>query len=112
MFKYIVLAASVAFASNASAACYTNYCKGPAVSTVLSVFPNGSGNIFLELPTDKTNLNCTLTEGAYGLLKSDHPLFKEIYSTILSAVSMNKLLQVRFIEGSAGCHVAYVRMWS
>lgn len=112
MLKYLLIAGALFSASSANAACYVNFCKGEAASTVVSIFPNGSGNVYIEPPSDKANLNCSLAEGSYLVLQADHPLFSEIYSTILSAVAMNKLFQVRIVEGSTNCRISYVRMWS
>lgn len=93
-------------------ACSSGSCYGVQDAVLKSIYPTQSGKVYLEAPAEKSNLNCTLAEGYYMVLEPSHPLFKEIYSTILTAMSTGKKLQVRIAEGSSNCRVAYVRMWN
>lgn len=108
----IVLVSTMLAAPLGYAGCVDRSCMGIGIEVVKSVYPSSTGDIYLEAPDDKTTLNCTLKEGQYMVLQSDHPLFREIYSTVLSALTSNKRLQVRIVEGSDNCQVSYVRMWS
>lgn len=94
----------------ASSQCFSSNCQGIGSDVIVSVYPNQTGNIFLEGPVDRNALNCTLQEGRFMVLQPDHLLFREIYSTILTALSTQKELIVRIRELSKNCEVLYVRM--
>lgn len=98
--------------SQAFAYCVGGFCMGVKDEVIKSVYPTAGGQIYLEAPADKHELNCDLVEGYYMLLNKEHPLFEVSYSTILTALTAGKRLQVRVIEGSSDFRVAYVRMWN
>lgn len=97
--------------SSVFAGCATNACQGVGADVLTSVYPNGTGNIYLQAGTNRENLDCSLVEGQYMVLKSDHPLFDAIYSTILTALMGQKGLIVRIKNKSPICEVSYVRMF-
>jgi hypothetical protein len=98
-----------------SATCDTNGCSG----TPQELFDNyyltsiDDGQIYLNLRSDvnKNNLDCSLAEGNYLKILSTHPLFEEIYSSLLAASAMDRKLMFRIENGSAGCNVLYVRFY-
>lgn len=92
--------------------CNAGSCYGIQDEVVRSIYPTQGGLVYLEAPAEKENLNCTLAEGFYMSLAPSHPRFNEIYSTILTAMTAGKKLQIRISEGSGNCKVAYVRMWN
>jgi hypothetical protein len=96
---------------NAFSACTTTACSGVGKDALLSVYPNSSGNIYLQAGAGKENLDCNLVEGHYMVLKSDHPVFEAAYSTVLTALASQKSLTVRIKNGSPICEVSYVRMF-
>ncbi|WP_152547950.1 hypothetical protein [Photobacterium galatheae] len=100
------------FSSTTWAACSPNQCHGIGKDVLVSVYPSGTGHIYLEAPADKGKLNCQLVEGHYMTLKNTHPVFEAMYSTILTALSTQKKLTVRIVENSEGCEVMYVRMFT
>ena len=110
--KILVFALALTLSSiNVFAECAANACSGVGKDVLNSVYPNGSGNIYLQAGTNKGALDCDLVEGQYMVLKSDHPLFEEAYSTILTALVSQKTLVVRIKNGSPICEVSYVRMY-
>lgn len=100
------------FSIKCMAGCDSRFCSGIQDEVIKSVYPTQGGKVYLEAPADKANLNCTLVEGYYMVLDPSHPLFKEIYSTVLTAMTAGKQFQVRIVENSSDCRVAYVRMWT
>lgn len=111
MLKGIIFVVFVALSFNVAAVCSATSCSGKGKDVLLSIYPNGSGNVYLQAPADRANLNCVLIEGHYMTLKQSHPLFKEIYSTLLTGIAANKHMTIRIKTGSAGCEVSYVRMF-
>ena len=115
MYIKTALTACVMLASlNASAGCDVNGCSGKGNDVVVSTYvtSHSSGRIYLQAPAStRNNLDCDLVEGNYMTLSGNHPLFKESYSTILTALSTNKTLFVRIKNGSPICEVNYVRMY-
>lgn len=109
--KFIVIVVGVLLASDLFAECNQNACYGVAEDALVSVYPNSSGNIYLQAGVGKENLDCALVEDHFMVLKSDHPLFKEAYSTLLAALMSQKQLTVRIKNGSPICEVSYVRMY-
>jgi len=69
------------------------------------------GQVYIDAPSGKESLDCTLAEGKFLVLKSTHPLFKETYSTILAAVMANKKMYIRIRNGSSKCEIAYVQLY-
>jgi hypothetical protein len=91
--------------------CTENACSGTGKDVLLSVYPNPAGDIYLQAGSGRNNLDCELVSGHFMTLKKSHPAFKEIYSTILTALAAQKHLSVRIVNGSSGCEVSYVRMY-
>lgn len=52
-------------------------------------------------------VQCTLSENTYFVLKREHPNFKEIYSSLLSAHIAQKDVYLRVVQGSPDCEVHY-----
>jgi hypothetical protein len=93
------------------AACTATACTGVGKDALISVYPSSSGNIYLQAGAGKENLDCTLVEGHYMVLKSSHPVFDAAYSTVLTALAGEKTLTVRIVNDSPICEVSYVRMF-
>ena len=97
----------------ASANCSSISCTGNINDLFTNVYLThlSDGIIYLELnDAYRTGLDCALTEGRSIELKSSHPLFKETYSTILTAISLNKQVFVRVPKAGA-CELYYLRMF-
>ena len=111
--KFIVLIVLILSSIHSFANCTKNACSGVGKEVLLSIYPTGwsDGRVYIQGPSDRSNLDCTLEEGNYMTLMSTHPLFKEIYSTVLTAISTQKPLTIRIKNGSANCEVSYVRMF-
>lgn len=69
------------------------------------------GQIYIEPPSGKGNLDCTLTENKFLVLRSSHPLFKETYTALLSGGMAGKKMYIRIKNGSASCEVTYVQIY-
>ena len=98
-----------------SAGCASNGCTGTPSELFTNFYVTGhtDGRVFLHLKENvaKQNLDCSLAEGAYMSVLATHPLFKEIYSSLLSASALNRKIYVRIINRSVGCEVAYIRFY-
>ncbi len=111
MFRNLLLLALISLGSHTFADCSEIACSGIGSEVIKSVYPNSSGHIYLQANIGKENLDCTLVEGHYMVLQSDHPVFEEAYSTVLTALVSQKTLTVRIKTGSPNCEVSYVRMF-
>lgn len=111
--KHLIWAVLVFASYSAQAGCNATGCHGIGKEVITSVYNTAiaDGRVYLQAPATKQNLDCSLAEGQYMTLRSSHPLFKEIYSTILMALSSNKRFHVRIQNGSSGCTVSYVRLY-
>ena len=113
--KYVLLAMLLSFSLNANAVCNANSCTGSGNAVLGFLYPNATGNVFIQAPAGKENLSCILVEGQYMVLKggeNGHPLFKEIYSTLLAGLASGKQMRIRILTGSPDCEVSYVMLWN
>lgn len=100
-------------AANVFAGCDSNGCVG----TPKELFSNyyltgwGDGRVFFQVKEGRDQLDCTLVEGNYLTLKASHPLFKEIYSTVLAAATTDSKVLLRIKNGSDICEVSYLRLF-
>ncbi len=104
---------SVFFVGNAYAGCDANGCVTSATDPMKRIYLTGmsDGQVYIEPPSGKENLDCTLRENIYLTLKSAHPLFKETYSALLAGATAEKKMYIRIKNGSANCEVAYVMVY-
>ncbi|WP_394201657.1 hypothetical protein [Marinagarivorans algicola] len=114
--RFIVAMIALTFSLDAfSAGCTAQGCTGKPSELFSNYYLTGSedGRIFFHMrdDVDKQKMNCTLVEGAYATLMSTHPLFKEIYSSLLSASAMDRAVYIRVKGGSSKCEIAYVRLY-
>lgn len=115
MKKILIALTMLVYASGVQAVCNSTGCIGVGEQVVTILYPNHTGNVYIGGPVDRANLNCTLVEGAYMVLKggtSGHPLFKELYSAILSGMMAGKKMHIRITEGTPDCEVTYVMLWN
>lgn len=108
--KYGVLGASLFFAGSAYAGCDANGCTATPSDPLKRIYLTSisDGQIYIEPPSGKENLDCTLRENQYLTLRSSHPLFKETYSALLAGATANNRIYMRIKNGSAICEIAYV----
>jgi hypothetical protein len=101
------------FSINVYATCGADSCTADQTDPIKRIYLTNlsDGQIYIEAPSGKENLDCTLAEGKFMVLTASHPLFKETYSTILAAVMANKKLLIRIRNGSTKCEVAYVQLY-
>jgi hypothetical protein len=80
------------------------------------IFLHESGDIKIPPPggsdgSHAQNVQCTLSDGTYFVLKRAHPSFSEIYSAILAAQVAGKLVFLRIEDGSPDCTVRYADIY-
>lgn len=111
--KYGALVFSLVFAGSAYAGCDANGCVATSSDPVKRIYLTSisDGQIFIEPPSGKENLDCTLRENQFLTLRSSHPLFKETYSALLSGAMAGKDMRIRIKNGSATCDVAYIMVY-
>ncbi|MCW8876193.1 MAG: hypothetical protein OQK51_03965 [Kangiellaceae bacterium] len=80
------------------------------VSTISDLYTNANGYIYVATPDDETKANCTVYPGNYFVLKPESQNADKIYSSLLAAYVSQKKVQLRVVEGSPVCELAYVRM--
>ena len=81
---------------------------GSCNDVVNDLFVHGSG-VYLRTAGDETQLNCTLAEGFFMLLKKTHTNYEAVYAALLTAHTNRAPIFIRVVEGSADCEVSYVR---
>lgn len=102
----LLLITVTSFSAFAADKCTTWGC----ISTIEELHTNANGDTYIGTPLDETSANCTLISSNRFTLKSDAVNAKEIYSSLLAAYMSDSKIQLRIIEGSAGCELAYVRL--
>lgn len=102
--------------SAVSLSCSNISCSGLPDELFSNYYLSGeeNGKVFLQVKggVPSQNLDCSLAEGVYITLKSAHPLFKEIYSTLLSASAIGSKVYIRVKTGTQDCEVAYIRFYT
>jgi len=73
--------------------------------------PSGVIKIPPPIGSDITNLNCSLSEGVYLTIKREHPHFKEMYSMLLTAHTLQKDVFLRYVENSSDCEIFYIALY-
>ncbi|WP_104398448.1 hypothetical protein [Vibrio penaeicida] len=102
--------AFITVSSVANAACNRDECYGKGVEVVTSMMVHEGGVYIIPPENSRNNLDCRL-DGTSMTLNKDHPYFKEVYSTILTAMASGNNLMVRIKNGSQGCQVSYARIY-
>jgi hypothetical protein len=115
--KYLIpiILLMISLSTVAAGSCGSTGCTGTPKELFVAYYNTAytDGRVFLHLKDDinKQNINCPLAEGSYITLKKSHPLFKEIYSSLLSALAMDNKVHVRIKTGTSGCEVLYTRIY-
>lgn len=114
--KYFFCILGFVFSFNVySASCDKNGCTGKPRELFSNYYLTGweDGRVYFHLKDNisKQFLDCNLAEGAYMTLMSSHPIFKEIYSSMLSASAMDRQLFVRIKNKTNNCEISYIRIY-
>ncbi|QHH96427.1 hypothetical protein [Acinetobacter dispersus] len=80
------------------------------ISTIKTLQLNSAGTIYIDVPLDKTPVNCTPYVKTYFVISKSNPYYKEVYATLLSAYLTKSKIQLRVVEGSPNCEIAYVTL--
>lgn len=70
------------------------------------------GVVHIQIADSIAPLSCTAEQGVFLSLKTSHPLFDEIYSTLLAATIANSYVRVSTEANSSDCKVNYVQLFS
>ena len=85
------------------AACDPNLCS----ARVKTLYAHSNGKVYLEMHGDMSQLNCTLDQGSFIVLKDNHARHEEIYSMLLAAQLANQEVVVRILNNSSDCQLVY-----
>lgn len=109
-----ILVFFIFFSGRIFAGCDSNGCVGTPKELFSNYYLSGwdDGRVFFQLVLDKDKLDCDLVEGSYLTLRSGHPLFKEIYSSVLLASAADRKILLRIKNGSDICEISYVRFYN
>ncbi len=88
--------------ANVYAGCTADRCYGQIERLVMS----GSA-LYIGTDGDETNLDCTPLSGVYLTLSTTEESFNKQYAMMLTAMSTDKAVGFRIINGSQGCRVSY-----
>lgn len=92
------------FAGLVNSECGENGCN----TTIKRLYATGLGDtVYIKIADSIEPLNCTPRESPYLSLKLSHPLFKEIYSMMLTATVSKSPVRVRMIDNSPVCEISY-----
>lgn len=107
MKKLLVLGGFFLMAETAAASCSAIGCD----TQVRRLYPSSlaDGTVFVE-PVDASSgiVNCTLRDNLFFSLKKTHPLFNQIYATLLTATVAKSNVRLRIKEGTPDCEISYV----
>lgn len=102
----LVLFICITMQVNAADQCTTWGC----ISRIENLVLQDSGRILINTPLDQSSVNCKLYGNTYFVVSPEQPKYKEFYSMLLSAYLTKSKIQLRIVEGSTNCEVAYIRM--
>lgn len=92
------------FASKADAECSNVWCTGK----ITELYTHSDNNIvYIGTDGDETLLSCSPSENKFIVLSPAQPLFKELYSSLLSAALSEKVFQIRVNSDGGACRVVY-----
>ncbi len=104
MKKLLCLSIALLFTGLVNGECAENGCN----TTIKRLYATGlEGSVYIKITDSVEPLNCTPRETSYLTLKTTHPLFKEIYSMMLTATVSKSPVRVRMIDNSPICEVSY-----
>ena len=106
----LIFAVLISFSSSTFGQCWDKACKGPAAELLEYVYVHENGNIYLKITDPQANLLACTLSGGHMTLEPSNIRQKEIYATVLNAISMQKTLTLRIAENSTNCRVLYVMM--
>lgn len=91
---------------SAFATCSATACAG----IVEKIYSRTDGTTYLKIAGDRSLVNCTPSGGVYLTLPADVAGARNILALAITAQAAGRELNVRIIEGSTGCTVAYVTL--
>lgn len=89
--------------------CSGLFCNSTTIAKLYPASDTATPKVFVKV-TDggEASLTCGPVANSYLTLKTSHPLFNEIFATLLNATVANKKVTFRIVSGSADCDIAYV----
>ncbi len=91
----------------ANAACTANGCFAVTVETV---YITGTGTIHIGTSGDESTLDCTSPGNHYAVLGNTDPGKNSMYSALLTAKTTKQKVDIRIVNGSGNCKIAYIGM--
>lgn len=111
--KYLVGAVLCLSSICAFADCTAIGCTGPASELLYKLYPSGEsdGRVYImPIASDLANLDCTPISGVYVTLMKTHPIFNQIYASMLFSKATNATVTIRIKNGSPICEVQYMTL--
>jgi hypothetical protein len=93
--------------SLANAECSASGC---ALVRVVQVYIEANGNLYIQTNGDETRTNCVPDSGVNLFLSGNATKFREVYELMLLSFREGKTLNIRIVEGSNPCEIAWVAM--
>lgn len=107
MYRLISLAALTFFSFSAIADCTSLSCNNVYVE---KLYLTTSGTVYIGTSGNETQLTCNAAGGVYTTLNLSNPGANAIYSTLLTAQTSNKVVEIRIEENSIGCNILYMTL--
>ncbi len=92
---------------NVQADCSSLGCQNVAVE---NLYVTATSSTLVMTSGDESQLNCSGTDGRYVTLNVNDPQHELIYSALLTAMAMQKNIQVNIVPGSVGCTIQRVEL--
>jgi len=88
------------------ASCNQHLCQ----TTVKTLYVHSNSKVYVAMDSDMSQLDCTLDQGNFIVLKDTNPRHSEIYSMLLAARIAKESVVVRIVNGSSDCELAYTML--
>jgi hypothetical protein len=105
-FGLFIICAALA-PSLANAACGATGC---ALVRVVQVYVEANGNLYVQTDGEEILANCVPDSGTYFFLSGNATKFSEIYELMLLSFNEGRTLNIRIVEGSNPCEIAWVAL--
>ncbi len=93
-------------AHNSNAACSSKICVGK----IERLYTNSAGGLYIATDGDETKLGCNAKAGVYITLQPEDANFDRKYALLLTAISLDKQIGLRIVDGSDPCLLSYIFM--
>lgn len=101
-----IISVIACISSLAHAECFSYGCDNERVQRL---YVNNGGAVYIKVSGDTSQLDCTLVQGQFITLKSNAAHKDQVYSALLTAVTMDRpVARLRIVNGTSDCELNYI----